>query len=332
MSGEKFLIMLNVTLRFQKSRHINQYIYGFLMLQKAGVIKIEKIVRDSAIKKNILRATVNGIKFVYDAEDGAQIERGFFSQADYNWCARYYKRSCSEKLAAQYPKCRPLGFNYSLTPAYGILDYLSQNIRRLRGKGDMRHKDLEALPSLSKQPKILFITGLWDPAEFADPAVQAEVAQITQNRLDALKVIKSHFAHCSTFGVNGNRDFTRQFASDMILAEKMTDRPYFIKVMKQHDICITTSGLHGSIGGRFGEYIAASRAIISEPLHYNLPGNFADGKNFLSFSDESSLVSSINHLLENHEARYTMMVENRRYYENSLRPDKLILNTLVNVE
>lgn len=323
--------MLKVTLQFQKARHINQYVYGFLMLQKAGVIKIDKIVRDTSIKKNILRAIINGTRLVYDAEDGDQIERGFFSQTDYDWCDLYFKRSCSDKLVALYPKCRPVGFNYSLTPAYGIVDYISQNIRRMRGKGDIRHGDFEVIPSRKQQAKVLFITGLWDPAEFSDPVVQDEVAEITHNRLAALKVVKQHFAHCATFGVNGDRNFTRQLASDMILPEKLTDRPYFIKVMKQHDICITTSGLHGSIGGRFGEYIAASRAIISEPLHYSVPGGFADGKNFLSFSDEDTLVSSISHLLENHEARYTMMMENRHYYENSLRPDKLILNTLSNL-
>lgn len=323
--------MLTVTLSYQKARHINQYLYGFLMLQQAGVLRIEKIIDAPSIKKNILRAEINGVKLVYDAFDGSQQERGFFSVEDYAWCDRYYKRSYGDELAASFPKCFPLGFNYSLTPCYGTLERISQTLRRLRGKGDILHSDLEARPALSRQPKILFITGLWDPAEFSDPQVQQEVEQLTCNRLAALHTVGKYFSHCATFGISGNREFTRKRAANMILPEKLTHRPTFLRLMKQHDICITTTGLHGSVGGRFGEFLAASRAIISEPLHYRTTGNFSEGKNFLRFTDEESLYNAIDRLLSDSEARMAMMQQNHHYYQNWLRPDQLILHTLESV-
>lgn len=42
-------------------------------------------------------------------------------------------------------------------------------------------------------------------------------------------------------------------------------------MVKESDICITTTGLHRSIGWKFAEYIAASKAIVTEKLNYS-PG------------------------------------------------------------
>lgn len=320
--------MLNVNLYFQKSHYINQYIYGFFMLRKLGLLKINKIIRDDAISKNLLRAEINGKKIVYDAEDGDHIERGFFSLEDYEWSNYYFKRSYTDKLAKLYPKCFPLGLNYNLSPSYGIIDHFSKNVRRLRGKGDIRHFDLETSPSISKTPKILFTTGLWDPKEFNDQIIQEEVEIINHTRLMVLNVLKENFSHCSTFGVNGNSEFTRKLAKDFILPESFTRRSNFIKNIKKYDICITSSGLHGSTGWRFGEYVSSSRSIISEPLNYKLPGDFSCTKNYLSFNDESSLILSINSLLKDDQTRYKMMLDNNQYYENKVRPDQLILRTL----
>ena len=66
--------MLNVTLHLKKSQHLNQYIYGFLMLQRTGMLKIKSIIHDSSLKKHILRANIQGLKIVYDAEDGDHFE------------------------------------------------------------------------------------------------------------------------------------------------------------------------------------------------------------------------------------------------------------------
>lgn len=321
--------MLTVTLHLKKSQHLNQYIYGFLMLQRTGVLKIKSINHDDSLKKHILRANINGLKIVYDAEDGDHFERGFFSQSDYEWCDFYYKRSCSESLLIKYPKCRPLTFNYSLTPSYSKIDYLNQNFRRLMGKGDIRHYDLEVTPFYSSQPKILFITGLWDPMESHDPEVQREFEEITMKRVSILKTLKRHYSHCATFGVNGDRDFTRRVAGEFILPKRLTTRPQFISMMKSHDICITTNGLHNSIGWRFGEFVASSRAIISEKLHYKVPGCFSKGVNYLSFNSEDSLLKSLSCLLENHDMRLSMMLENQNYYKNHVRPDILIMNTII---
>ncbi|NCJ10694.1 hypothetical protein GW643_09865 [Serratia marcescens] len=321
--------MISVKLQFKKSNHINQFIYGFSMLEKAGILKITDISVHEEMRKNLLRAEVDGMKFVYDAEDGDHIERGFFSQDDYHWCDHYFKRSLSQSLANRYPKCAPLGLNYCLRPTRGWLDEMSCKLRRLLGKEDVLHSDFDIEPVAARDPKILFITGLWDPKEFNDADVREEVEKINLTRLSVLKLLKHEFSHCATFGVNGDREFTRKIASEFILPNAKTNRLKFIETMKEHDICLTSTGLHDSTGWRFGEYVATARAIISEPLRYQLPGGFTKGNHYLEFTDDDSLFNAINLMLQNDSARQQMMSANRDYYQCWLRPDKLIFNTLL---
>ena len=88
-------------------------------------------------------------------------------------------------------------------------------------------------------------------------------------------------------------DFSRQYAPDLILGYKDTNKSEYINKVKNTSICIATTGLHDSIGWRLGEYVSASRAIISQPLKYDLPGNFCVNKNYLEFDTINELIENI---------------------------------------
>ncbi|OTA14120.1 hypothetical protein Xvie_03982 [Xenorhabdus vietnamensis] len=324
--------MKKVTLTFKKSNHINQYIYGFLLLNKQKIIKIDKINKDSNIAsiQHILRAEIDGRKIVYDANDGDHLERNFFSLSDYEWCDLYFKRSLSEQLLCNYPKCRPLGFNYNLKPAYRRIEHFLGNIRRQLGKEIIRHYDLEVSPYISDNPKILFLTRLWEPNSKTENSsekqkITHEINALNEQRLMILKTIKSHFSSIATIGLNDS-EYSRKMAPDFILPATHTNRRNFIDMIKNHEICITSTGLHRSTGWRFGEFVAAARAIISEPLEYIVPGDFS---NYLTFKNEDELISAIDKLTHDKELRYKMMTDNEIYYNEHLKPDKLILNTLL---
>jgi len=66
------------------------------------------------------------------------------------------------------------------------------------------------------------------------------------------------------------------------VTSNLSNRRNYLEVMKQSDICISSMGLHQSIGWKTGEYIAASKAIINESFHYKVVGDFQIGKNYLS--------------------------------------------------
>jgi hypothetical protein len=89
--------------------------------------------------------------------------------------------------------------------------------------------------------------------------------------------------------------------------------------------------LHGSIGWKFGEYVAASRAIISEPLRYLLPGNFQKNTNYLEFNNPDSLIEQITILLSDQKKTLSIMEANFNYYNNYVKAENLILNTLFQV-
>lgn len=76
------------------------------------------------------------------------------------------------------------------------------------------------------------------------------------------------------------------------------------------------------------EYVAASKVIVSEPLHFELPGNFENHRNYLAFTNEETLINRIDYLLHNKEAMRQMMLNNYDYYQHYLKPEVLVLNTL----
>jgi hypothetical protein len=101
--------------------------------------------------------------------------------------------------------------------------------------------------------------------------------------------------------------------------------------MKQSSIGIASTGLHGSIGWKFAEYVAAAKAIVSEPLLASIPGAFEKGKNYLEFETVDGCVNSVWRLLEDEDLRYQMMKNNFEYYRSSLEPSQLVLNSLLTV-
>ena len=148
--------------------------------------------------------------------------------------------------------------------------------------------------------------------------------------MNFIKICRDQFGSQFVGGLQID-DFSTKHAKDLVVPNSLTNRRNFNNIVKSSNICIATSGLHNSIGWKFGEYVAASRAIISEPLEYELPGSFSHNKNYLVFQNENELIYNIDHLLKEKDEVYQMMKNNFRYYNNYLSPDKLVLNTILKI-
>jgi hypothetical protein len=98
--------------------------------------------------------------------------------------------------------------------------------------------------------------------------------------------------------------------------------------LHEYPICIATTGLYNSIGWKFGEYVAFSKAIVSEKLLYEVPGNFGPGKNYAEFETAEQCVDQAVALVNEKTTREQMMENNYRYYNEYLAPDKLVWRTL----
>jgi hypothetical protein len=127
-------------------------------------------------------------------------------------------------------------------------------------------------------------------------------------------------------------EFSRREYGDCLLPDhRASERRAFLARVRDSAICVATTGLHGSIGWKMAEYVAASRAIVSEPLRYEVPGGFAAGRNFLEFTTLESFITSVESLLRDVSLREDIRRTNWDYYRRWVRPDAQVLRTLERV-
>lgn len=320
------------------AHHLNQPLTGFhLWTQKHNY---QLIIRDCsqneeyAYKKTAFIANINDYRLVYDMADGYQSPNATEYLLDH--CDAYFKRSYSEIINKQmgYRDIYPYGLNYNITwignpllwrrkggVFHAVNDLLRGNMitsRQLVKKPDYDKK---------KPVHILFFARLWPTETALSNQENEERYAINIKRINLLRTLKRQFGDTFMGGLSDNL-LTRKMAPDLIMSSRLTRRDLYIKRMRCSDICIATTGLHGSIGGKMGEYVACSKAIISEPLKYNVPGGFIPEQNYLEFNDEEQCIVQVNRLLNHPETIITMQMKNHEYYEHYLRPECLIQNTL----
>lgn len=77
-----------------------------------------------------------------------------------------------------------------------------------------------------------------------------------------------------------------------------------------------------------GEYVAAAKAIVTEPIPAVLPGDFQEGSHYLTFTSAEECVAAVDRLVRNPALLENIQNANYRYYQNYLKPDVMIRNTL----
>ncbi|HVX52224.1 MAG TPA: hypothetical protein VHB48_18840 [Chitinophagaceae bacterium] len=326
---------------------------GFFELARKGVIKLKVTpIKSTSESIPITNVRINKkYTAVYDALDGltwiygdeaANLEHfGKTYNVDF-----YFKRSFANVLPGYaHEKCRvfPLGLNYNVQPEKDIfslvpsaaekIKYILKRYRLFRGFSDARFfyaKDFEHYPLPGNKSRVLFITRLWDPAEAKSERSEHFRACINNARVASIEACKKKYGALFTGGLEKNNFSVTTFPS-LVLPEELTRKEQYLQAIKNHTICIATTGLHHSIGWKFAEYVAASRAIVTEPLQFELPGNFGEAVNYLSFKGTENLIEQIDFLLTNRSFTRQMMQNNFQYYNNYVNPERLVLNTLLKI-
>jgi len=96
--------------------------------------------------------------------------------------------------------------------------------------------------------------------------------------------------------------------------------PEYLAFSKQHLVGVSSRGLHGSVPFKIAEYVAASLAIVSEPLHCELPTAFVDGRDFLAFRTPDECVERCERILNSPTLAAELRRASRRYYLSELQP------------
>lgn len=342
--------------RYFESVHLYQLYAGFGMLAADGKIQCEYQPSPEyqlpSHGPRFLTVVLNDqIKLAYDTDDGGMV----ISEA-LDWCDVYFKRSYSQGIHAPISaKIQPLGLYYlAYGPGMGFARRLLRNPHALRDGGFARalkllvlhnralsaflslqggssvnwyHK-FEGAARLQKEPGIVFMTQLWKPHPGADKAIIDERLEINQTRCECIRLLRKEFGGLFHGGVYPDDYALATHPQCVITDKRVFHKRNYLARMHGSDIGVATKGLFGSNGGKLSEYTAAAKAIVSEELSFQVPGEFLSGQNYLQFTTPQQCVAQVQTLVEDPDLRYEMMRRNQRYYLNHLRPDALIWNSL----
>ena len=334
------------------SKHLQQIFTGFSALRQRGLIEVRQRFLHEPIHREDrpqhlrdarhahLRVVLDGrLRLHYDTFDGHEIDEEYLAQCDY-----YFKRSYDETYLRSrgYPleKIKPLGLYYevytnrydglriprALTLRDGVVDTMRKLVKSIP-----RIRSMEALPDYDAAPRILFNVKAFDPHN--EPTRIAEKVreriEINETRAACIRALRKEFAS-DFFGGFVPSAYARKHFGDVLIPEPhLAAKRNYMKLLRRHPICVATTGLHGSIGGKFAEYVCLSKAILTERLNYTVPGPLQQGENYLEFATAAECVEQARRLFVDRDLRQRLMANNARYYNGWLRPDMLILNTLL---
>jgi hypothetical protein len=337
MAKEKIIVKY-----FTRSIHCAQVITGMAQMNRNGFIslKCENHIDDTdyPYKTAILEATYKGKILVFDMLDGyndLDAIHWYYSNCDY-----YFKRSFSAELnnmnGFNENKIFPWGFNYHVTyvgnpcegPASAIIKELAKLCLNKETNTYFNKKVFEERPLMKeKNIGILFYSRLWSPSNSLSEELNQEREIINQQRIRLIRILRDMFPDRFKGGLETS-ELTKKIAPDLCVSKEITSRKKYLELMHKSDICIGTTGLHNSIGWKMGEYVAAAKGIVCEPMHYTVPGPFYKEKNYLEFISIEDCIKAVITLYDNPERLYEMKCNNYDYYLSYLEPSKLIMNCL----
>jgi hypothetical protein len=347
------------------SRHIQQIYTGFGMLAESGLIEIvqrgKRYFDDPPPPQRHLRGAAGGLLIVGLSAGSDPEMLLFFDTNDYaesdeknlEKCDCYFKRSYSaEHVNASHPKYQdriyPLGLNYYVLPdrrstmalrrsisrSKPLLEQLDGILSSIDVKNRLafypRLRNLNALPVYSAEPRVLFMVTAYDPYNDPQRAKDKieEKVQLNEFRASCVRTLRSELGP-RFFGGFVHNKFTRLKYKDVLIEHaRDAKKSNYLSLLQDFPICVATSGLHGSIGWKLAEYVAFSRAIVTEKLQFEVPGGFQPEHNYLEFTSPESCAEQSMRLLNDCELRKNLMFNNSLYYQHYLRPDMLVFNAI----
>lgn len=334
-------MQIKISFPYYNSEHSSQIITGFILNSNKYNYTLNCCYKPSLLSefhnnRNILEVMINEKRVIFDTDDGYNIAslKAFDKSLDFvdYYFKRSFRSSFHENLQNK-NKIYPLGLNYYVTcknnplnnPGWGKLP-LKESIKKL-----LRHipntnvsysnfykERFELLASNPpKTEQILFITRLWNSHD-----------DVNTMRINCIRALRKNFKDTQMICGFINTPLAQKICPDLILEQSITKKNNYLNLVKSSTICVTTTGLYDSIGWKFGEYVAAGKAIVSEPLLYELPGDFKENTNYLSFNNSSSCVDAIKTLINSPSLRKEMSDMNIAYYKTHLAPEVLIENVL----
>jgi hypothetical protein len=328
--------------------HTTQFYSGLYMLQEQGLVQVHLASGDYS-SDAFVRIEINGTPVFIDLADHSHI-----NEARHKQCRFYFKRMLLKSDVVKYPNLHPYGLNY---PVYYQADrtfrrsFYSKNRKHIINsfirsspflaslfKVDLGHHTarvhhFESPPLLHQKPTAIFSARLWLPDKGRSGEKQQQRKSMNDQRIAIVREARKRLGENFTGGIDID-NYSRQVANDTLINNPaFSQKKSYLQLLKRCSIGIANAGLENSIGFKMAEYVSMSKAIVTSPIdEYVLPGSFKDEQNYLSFDNSAKdCISRCEELLQNEHLRNQMMQNNHLYYQQYLRPDRLVMNIIKTV-
>jgi hypothetical protein len=314
--------------------HLSSILTGLCELADEGRIelRLEPVLDDARkpLEAIAMRAVVvwgrraTDIVFeVYDRSD--RFEMPLLERCDIYFKRSFYEPDIRNLDHEWQQKVVPFGFNYGCCSMAGEARLLAAD---LAGRGFLNRyllerpfESFEQSPSTTVSPSIVFQTRAWAPESISDDA-----DEINDSRVRIIRALRKAFPGRFHGGFM-HSDFASEHYPEL-LAEHSTEESAYVRLVKRHLIGISTHGLHYSVPFKVPEYLAASIAVVSEPLRNGFPVPFVDGQHFLAFREPDECIAQCDRILSDAHLAAELREASWQYYRSEIRPAQHVASLL----
>lgn len=324
--------MKKVVLHFNSvNHHFSQLIAGLEYLSHYRKIDLSYNFDFGKYPENIFRVEISGLNLFFDLADHSDINSSLLDESDF-----YVKRMLLKKDYGESPKLIPYGLYFPVYYRNPTLKYLFLNdlsywkysLKYWKGASKfLEIRDGIATNELSliesdptENKRVIFRSRLWDAGKDHPKWKRENRKALNEQRIRINELMKEKFGDAFTGGIRKD-DFSDKECPELVLPKKEFHRKRYLIKMQNSSIGIVTSGLEGSIGAKFGEYLANSLAIVTNPFEeFQLLGPLKKEENYFLYHSPEECLEKTQRLFSNDGLRRFMQKANREYYNNWLHP------------
>ena len=306
--------------------HLSHVLTGLCELATSGRIDLRLLPADGdggqPLESAALVAEVSDggepLPISFDVSDRS----GDFHPAAINSCSICFKRSFYRPHLDRLPSTvktavLPFGMNYGCRSAAGERFLRAAGLRLdeslNRYLSVLPFEEFEQRPNVPVESSIVFQTRAWAPESTSD-----NVEDVNESRARIIRALRRAFPRRFHGGFVPNL-YARQNYADLLTPYPDLLHQY-VPFSKRHLIGVSTRGLHQSVPFKIPEYLAASHAIVSEPLRCEFPVPFQDSDHFLQFETVDGCVAQCDRILSDASLAQELRETSWRYYSSEVRP------------